>query len=35
LLQEFFGAWAFNKPVDDATQRYNQIYSRFENNNLT
>ena len=35
LLQEFFGSWAFNKPIDDATERYEQIYSRFANNNLT
>lgn len=35
LLQEFFGSWAFNKPIEDATERYQQIYSRFGNNNLS
>lgn len=34
LLSQFFGSWAYNQPVDGATETYQQIYSRFSNNDI-
>ena len=35
ILQSFFGSWAFNQPVENATDRYQQIYSRFGDNGIS
>ena len=34
LLLEFYGSWAFNQPIENSSEKYNQIYSRFESKNI-
>lgn len=32
IMTDFFGSYQFNQPIDNATERYQQIYSRFSQN---